>query len=115
MVDIYGNIRTCVRIPVQITGTEVDHLKTELNKKISFPVVSVIMSLLGVPFAFSLGRRGALYGIGTGVFLGIVYWGAFGVFGVLGSNGMLSPVIAAWGPNLLFAAGSVLLVSGIRS
>ena len=110
----YGELNQYI-LGLQQGGFEVDHLKTELNKKISFPVVSVIMSLLGIPFAFSLGRRGALYGIATGVFLGILYWGAFGIFGVLGSNGMLSPVIAAWAPNLLFAAGSVLLVSGIRS
>ena len=100
---------------LQQRGFEVDHLKTELYKKISFPVVSFIMSILGVPFAFSIGRRGALYGVAVGVLLGIVYWGTIGVFGILGSNGLLSPVLAAWGPNLLFGAGGFLLLLGVRT
>lgn len=100
---------------LQQGGFEVDHLKTELYNKVSFPVVSFIMSILGIPFAFSIGRKGTLYGVAVGVLLGIVYWGAFGVFGVLGSNGLLSPVLAAWGPNLLFGSGGVLLLSGVRT
>ncbi len=100
---------------LQQGGFEVDHLKTELYNKVSFPVVSFIMSILGIPFAFSIGRKGTLYGVAVGVLLGIVYWGAFGVFGVLGSNGLLSPVLAAWGPNLLFGSGGALLLSGVRT
>ena len=100
---------------LQQGGFEVDHLRTELHKKLSFPVVSLIMSILGVPFSFTIGRRGALHGIAIGVFLGIVYWGAFGVFGILGTNGLLSPVLAAWGPNILFGAGGFLLLLGVRT
>jgi LPS export ABC transporter permease LptG/LPS export ABC transporter permease LptF len=100
---------------LQQGGFEVDHLKTDLYKKFSFPVVSFIMSILGVPFSLTIGRRGALHGIAIGVFLGIVYWGAFGVFGILGTNGLLSPVLAAWGPNLLFGAGGLLFLLGVRT
>lgn len=100
---------------LQQGGFEVDHLKTDLYKKFSFPVVSFIMSILGVPFALTIGRRGALHGIAIGVFLGIIYWGAFGVFGIFGTNGLLSPVLAAWGPNILFGAGSFLLLLRVRT
>ncbi len=100
---------------LQQGGFEVDHLRTELYKKLSFPVVSFIMSIIGVPFSLTIGRRGALHGIAIGVFLGIVYWGAFGVFGILGTNGLLSPVLAAWGPNVLFGAGGFLFLLGVRT
>ncbi len=100
---------------LQRGGFEVDQLKTELYKKISFPLVNLVMVVLGIPFAFSMGRKGALYGIAAGVLIGIVYWGAFGVFGVLGSNGLLSPALAAWGPNILFGAGGLLLLSNVRT
>ena len=73
------------------------------------------MSILGVPFAFTIGRRGTLYGIAVGVFMGIVYWGAFGVFSILGTNGLLSPMLAAWGPNILFGAGGFILLLGVRT
>jgi LPS export ABC transporter permease LptG/LPS export ABC transporter permease LptF len=100
---------------LQRAGFEVDQLKTELYKKVSFPVVNLIMTLLGVPFAFSMGRKGALVGIALGVLLGIFYWGLFGVFGVLGANGLLAPALAAWGPNIVFGATALLMLSEVRT
>jgi LPS export ABC transporter permease LptF/LPS export ABC transporter permease LptG len=100
---------------LQRAGFEVDQLKTELYKKFSFPVVNLIMTLIGIPFAFSMGRKGALYGVAVGVVLGIFYWGAFGAFGVMGANGLLAPVLAAWGPNLLFGAAGLLMISSVRT
>lgn len=100
---------------LQTGGFEVDYLKTELFKKVSFPLVSVVMVFLGLPFALTIGRKGALYGIAIGIILGIVYWGAFGIFDVLGSNGLLAPELAAWGPNVVFGTGAAFLISGVRS
>ena len=34
----------------------------------------LMMTLLAVPFAVTTGRRGALYGVGVGIVLAIVYW-----------------------------------------
>ena len=45
-----------------------------LQRKIAFPFATVIMALLAVPFAVTTGRRGAMYGIGIGIALSIVYW-----------------------------------------
>ena len=100
---------------LQEAGLEVDHLRTDLHTKIALPFVSLIMTILGVPFALSIGRKGALYGIAVGVFLGIFYWGAFGVFGVLGTNGLLAPLLAAWGPNLVFGSSSLILLLSART
>ena len=100
---------------LQTGGFEVSHLQTELFKKISIPLVSLIMVIIGVPFSLTLGRRGALLGIAAGVFIGIAYWGALGFFDVLGANGLLSPVLAAWGPNLLFGSGGLILFSMMRT
>ncbi|HLV01377.1 MAG TPA: LptF/LptG family permease, partial [Acidobacteriota bacterium] len=92
-----------------------EYLETELYKKLSFPLVTLIMTVLGVPFSLTMGRKGALYGIAAGVLIGIIYWGAFGVFDVLGSSGLLAPSLAAWGPNILFGTGAVLLLSGVKT
>jgi LPS export ABC transporter permease LptG/LPS export ABC transporter permease LptF len=110
----YGELRDYIGI-LQRAGFEVDQLKTELYKKLSFPFVSLIMSVIGIPFAFSMGRKGALYGVAVGVVIGITYWGMFGAFEVLGANGLLAPFLAAWGPNLLFSAAGLLMLSAIRT
>jgi len=100
---------------LQTGGFEVEYLQTELYKKLSFPLVNLIMAIIGLPFALTMGRKGALYGIAAGVMIGIVYWGAFGVFDVFGSSGLLAPLLAAWGPNILFGTGGVILLSWIRT
>jgi len=42
------------------------------------------------------GRRGAMYGVGLGIVLALVYWMAMSVFGALGSGGVIIPMLAAW-------------------
>ena len=49
------------------------------------------MTLLAVPFAVTTGRRGAMYGIGIGIVLAIIYWIMLSVFGALGAGGLLPP------------------------
>ncbi|HSR67218.1 MAG TPA: LPS export ABC transporter permease LptG [Acidobacteriota bacterium] len=110
----YGQLWNYIQ-DLQQGGFEVDDLKTELYTKLSLPLVPLIMILLGVPFAFTLGRKGALYGIAAGVLIGMIYWGAFGVFSVLGAGGLLAPLLAAWGPNLLFASLGAFLFLTVRT
>ena len=73
------------------------------------------MTLLAVPFAVTTGRRGALYGIGVGIVLAIVYWTANNLFGLVGAAGLLTPLLAAWAPNLLFGAGAAYLILTVRT
>jgi len=77
-------------------------LEVDLHSKISFPLVSLIMTLLAIPFAFSMGKRGALVGIGLSLIIAMIYWGTVGVFQSMGYAGYMQPFLAAWGPNFLF-------------
>jgi LPS export ABC transporter permease LptF/LPS export ABC transporter permease LptG len=43
-------------------GFDTTRFRVDLHGKIAFPFVCLVMTLLGVPFAFSMGRRGALVG-----------------------------------------------------
>jgi lipopolysaccharide export LptBFGC system permease protein LptF len=86
-----------------------------LYKKVSFPLVTLIMTLIAVPFAVMTGRRGALYGIAVGIVLAVVYWITINAFSAVGSAGMLPPLLAAWAPNLLFGAGAAYLLLTART
>jgi len=89
---------------LQRSGFDVGRLTVDLYRKISFPMVSFIMALIGVPFSFKTGRKGAFYGIGFCLAIGIIYWLTFELFGKLGGINQLSPFVAAWFPNLIFGA-----------
>ena len=97
------------------SGFDVVQLVVDLHRKISFPFVTLILTLIAVPFAVTMGPRGALYGIGVGIALACSYWIVMSVFGAIGSAGMLAPILAAWAPNLLFGASATYFLLTVRT
>jgi lipopolysaccharide export LptBFGC system permease protein LptF len=91
-------------------GFDVAKYKVQLHRKLAFPMVGLIMTLLGIPFSFVVARRGALYGIGISIVIGIVYWAFIGAFEALGDNAALPAILAAWAPNLLFGSAGLYMV-----
>ncbi len=92
-------------------GFSTASLDTALQAKLAGPILIPIMALLAVPFAFRVGRRGTLAGIGLGLFLGILALIATAFSTKLGEAGALPPLLAAWAPDVLFGlAGTYFLV-----
>ena len=81
-----------------------------LHRKVAFPFVTFVMTLLAVPFGVTTGRRGALYGIGLGAAIALLYWLVMSVFVAVGSAGLLPPVLAAWTPNIIVTACAAYLM-----
>jgi LPS export ABC transporter permease LptG/LPS export ABC transporter permease LptF len=83
----------------------------ELQRKLAFPFVTLVMTLLAVPFAVSTGRRGTLYGVGLAIVLALSYWIVSSAFLAIGRSGVLTPFLAGWAPNIiaLGVAGYLLL------
>ena len=66
-------------------------LKVQLQSKIAYPAISLVMALVALPFAFRLGRQGALYGVGLSIVLGMVFLAIYAFFTTLGEAGALLP------------------------
>jgi lipopolysaccharide export system permease protein len=85
-----------------------------MHAKLSFPLVSIIMAILGVPFAIRHGRSG---GVAAGIFLAVViaviYWIVLAMGLALGHSGALSPILAAWGSHVLFGSAGVYMLSRV--
>jgi lipopolysaccharide export system permease protein len=97
------------------SGANVVPQRVDLARKIAFPFVTVIMTILAVPFAVTTGRKGAMYGIGIGIALAITYIVALSIFAALGKGGALPPLLAAWAPNMLFGAAAIYMVLTVRT
>jgi lipopolysaccharide export LptBFGC system permease protein LptF len=97
------------------SGFDVSSLTVDLNRKLSFPLVAFIMAIIGVPFSFTTGKKGAFYGIGLCVAVGIIYWSTFELFDKLGAVNQLSPLVAAWFPNLIFGVSAVWLMLRVKT
>ena len=100
---------------LRASGFSVVELAVALQRKLSFPLVTVVMTLIAVPFAVTGGSRGAMYAVGIGLILAIAYWVTISVFGAVGSAGLLAPALAAWAPNILFGAGAGYLLLTVRT
>jgi lipopolysaccharide export LptBFGC system permease protein LptF len=94
--------------------TTLEH-EVAFYQKLAFPWVTLIMTLIAVPFAVTTGRRGALYGIGVGIVLALAYWTANSVFAAFGAAGSMSPLLAAWAANILFGATAAYLLLTVRT
>jgi LPS export ABC transporter permease LptF/LPS export ABC transporter permease LptG len=110
----YSELQRHVR-DLRTSGFNVVPLLVALQRKLAFPLVTIVMTLLAVPFGASTGRRGTLYGVGLAIALAMGYWLLMSAFAAIGSAGLLPPVLAAWAPNMLFAAGAAYLLLTVRT
>jgi LPS export ABC transporter permease LptG len=83
-------------------GFDTARLAVQWQKKFAFPLIAAIIVLLGAPFAFLVGTRGAIGGLAVAVGIAIVYWAAAALFEAMGSIGQLPPLLAAWSPDAIF-------------
>ncbi|MFW6123745.1 MAG: LPS export ABC transporter permease LptG [Acidobacteriota bacterium] len=94
---------------------ETTRYEVDFHYKISFPLATFVIVLLGIPFAFTMGKRGTLVGIGMSFVIVIIYWGAIGIFKSLGYAGYVSPFLGAWSPNLIFGLIGLYLIFNLRT
>jgi LPS export ABC transporter permease LptG/LPS export ABC transporter permease LptF len=106
----FGQLQRYIR-DLRQSGFDTKHLSVQLHLKIADPLVTLVMAVLAIPFALSMGKRGSLTGIATAIGLAIAYWVVKGMFEALGNVNLLPTLLAAWSPDLLFGlAGAYLLL-----
>jgi lipopolysaccharide export LptBFGC system permease protein LptF len=110
----YGELKRYIGV-LQASGYHVVPYMVQLQRKVAFPFVTLIMTLLAVPFAVTTGRSGAIYGVGAGIVLALVYWTMLSIFGAIGAGGWISPTLAAWAPNIFFGAAATYLLLTVRT
>ena len=72
-------------------GADVASLATNLYLKPAAACSALLLTLVGLPFAFRFGRRGAVAGIGVAILLGLSYFFVTSLFVKLGEAGALPP------------------------
>lgn len=96
-------------------GLDGTPLKVGLHRKISYPVMCLVMAFVGLPFSMFVGKRGALFGVGIALLLAALYQVGFVFSEALGRYGYLPPMLAAWAPNLVFVGLGALLFLSLDS
>ena len=93
------------------SGFDTMKLRVALWRKLSYPLVAVVMAVLAIPFALSMGRRGSLTGIAVAIGVALTYFVVESLFGSLGNVNYLPAALAAWSSDVLFGlVGGYLLL-----
>jgi LPS export ABC transporter permease LptF/LPS export ABC transporter permease LptG len=87
---------------LQQSGFDVVRLRVQLNQKLSYPLITLIMAVLAVPFAVSTAKKGAVTGIAVAVGIAVFYTVVSRLFEAMGNLSQLPPALAAWSPDLIF-------------
>lgn len=96
---------------LQQSGFDTTRLRVQLHRKLAYPLITLVMAIVAVPFALSTGKRGNIAGLGTAIGVAIAYYILSNIFENLGDVNSLPALLAAWSPDLLFAMlGSYLLL-----
>jgi lipopolysaccharide export system permease protein len=89
--------------------------EVDLYAKISIPFISVVMTIIGIPFALKRRRAGSIaVGTGISIVIGFCYWIMLSFALSLGHAGVLPPVVAAWISLIIFLLIGAYMFSTIR-
>lgn len=96
-------------------GADVSGVSTGLYQKSVVLLAPLLLTLVGLPFAFRYGKRGAVAGIGIALLLGLGYLVLSAALVKAGEAGSLPPLLAAWGTNVFFCLGAGWGLLGVRT
>jgi len=93
---------------------DLGRLLTKFHARFAAPWTCFIVVLIAIPFGAPSGRRNLLFGVAGSIFLCFGFFVLQQVSLAFGYNGALPGWIAAWLPNLIFAAVGIFLTLRVR-
>jgi len=96
-------------------GYQAYRYEAMMHAKLSAPFAAFVMVILGIPFALRNSRSGGVaLGIGASIAIGFAYFVANAILLSYGRSGVLSPLVAAWGANIIFVLSGIWLAMTVR-
>ena len=84
------------------TGIASYSAETMRQVRLAAPFATLIMCLLGMPFAISTRRKSKILNIIASMVIAFTFWWLISMCTSVGQNGYLNPFLAGWGPVLIF-------------
>jgi lipopolysaccharide export system permease protein len=101
---------------LRASGARVANYLVDLHLKLAFPLINMIVVMIGAPMATRLRLQSAAVGFGLSVAISFVYYAFMRTGQALGHNGALPPYIAAWLGDIVFGAiGATMLAQAQRT
>jgi lipopolysaccharide export system permease protein len=109
-----GTILDYLRLHPKLDERRSDILRTLLHSRLAAPWMCVVVVLIAVPFGARSGRRNVFVGVASSIFVCFAFLVLKDFSLALGSGGYVPPWMAAWTPNVFFAAMGAVLMWRVR-
>jgi lipopolysaccharide export system permease protein len=101
---------------LRASGARVANYLVDLQVKLAFPLVNLIVILIGAPLATRLRMQSAALGFGLSIAISFGYYALLRTGQALGHSGALNPYVAGWLGDLVFGVvGAVMMAHARRS
>jgi len=97
-----------------LSRDDANTVQTKFYGRLATPWTCLVVVLVAIPFGAPSGRRNLFVGVAGSIFIGFAYFILARVSLAFGMNGDLPGWLAAWLPNLLFAAAGIVLTLRVR-
>jgi len=102
-------LRTYVRL-LERSGERAGRYIVEIQSKFAVPASAALFALLAVPLGLRPHRSGPSIGMGLTILVLVAYYIMMSITITLGQNSRMDPILAAWLPDAILAAGAVYLL-----
>jgi lipopolysaccharide export system permease protein len=94
---------------LRASGGRVANYLVDLHVKLAFPLINLIVVMIGAPIATRMRMQSAALGFGLSVAISFFYYAFLRAGQALGHNGALPPYLAAWLGDIVFGAVGVVM------
>jgi lipopolysaccharide export system permease protein len=105
---------TYMRHNPNLSAEDTAALFTKFDGRLAAPWTCLVVVLIAIPFGAPSGRRNLFFGVAGSIFICFAFFVLQQVSLAFGINGHLTPWLAAWLPNMCFAALGTILILRTR-
>lgn len=95
---------------LRASGARVANYLVDLHLKLAFPIVNLVVVVIGASLATRLRMQSAALGFGLSVAISFVYYALMRTGQALGHNGAIPPYLAAWLGDFVFGAVALVMM-----
>jgi lipopolysaccharide export system permease protein len=109
-----GELWDLMRDQPDLTREDANAVQTKFFGRLATPWECFVVVLVAIPFGAPAGRRNLFVGVAGSIFIGFAYFIVQRFSLAFGMAGHLPGWLAAWLPNLIFAATGIVLTMRVR-
>jgi len=111
----YAQLREYVHLLNLESKSTARKLLVDMHYKLAMPFASLVIMLIGIPFALKRTRTKTMGSVGIALAISIIFYVVNAIFLALGKGGLIPPMISAWAANVTFAAFGIYLIRKLRT